>query len=60
MKGAIALGAVHVFEFLSQMGPCDFVPTLEKLNSVTKLDSYPLPRVDDYVDKIGRVHFVST
>ena len=30
-----------------------------KLNSVTKTDSYPLPRVDDCIDKIGGARYIS-
>ena len=30
-----------------------------KVNSVTKTDSYPLPRVDDSIDKIGSAKFIS-
>ena len=30
-----------------------------KVNAITKTDSYPLPRVDDCVDRIGNAHFIS-
>ena len=30
-----------------------------KVNSVTKGDSYPLPRIDDCIDKVGKAKFVS-
>jgi hypothetical protein len=29
------------------------------VNSVTKTDSYPIPRIDDCIDKIGSAKFVS-
>lgn len=29
------------------------------MNSVTKTDSYPIPRIDDCIDKIGNAKFVS-
>ena len=30
-----------------------------KVNSVTKTDSYPIPRIDDCIDKVGTAKFVS-
>ena len=30
-----------------------------KVNAITKTDSYPLPRVDDCVDRIGNAQFIS-
>ena len=30
-----------------------------KLNAVTKTDSYPLPRVDDCIDKVGKAKYIS-
>ena len=30
-----------------------------KVNSITKTDSYPIPRVDDCIDKIGQAQYVS-
>lgn len=36
--------------------PCiDF----RKVNNVTKTDAYPIPRLEDCIDKIGNAHFVS-
>jgi hypothetical protein len=29
------------------------------VNSLTKTDSYPIPRIDDSIDKIGSAKFVS-
>ena len=31
-----------------------------KLNSVTKADTYPLPRVDDLLDQLGKSSYFST
>lgn len=31
-----------------------------ELNSVTKLDSYPLPRIDDLLDQLDQDHFFTT
>ena len=49
--------------------PCILVPKQDgtyrlctdfrKVNSVTKTDSYPIPRIDDCIDKIGNAKFVS-
>ena len=49
--------------------PCILVPKTDgtyrlctdfrKVNSVTKTDSYPIPRIDDCIDKIGSAKFVS-
>ncbi|KAK3106188.1 hypothetical protein FSP39_014556 [Pinctada imbricata] len=49
--------------------PCILVPKQDgtyrlctdfrKVNSVTKTDSYPIPRIDDCIDKIGSAKFVS-
>lgn len=36
-----------------------FCSDFRKVNSVTKPDSYPLPRVDDCVDRVGSARFVS-
>ena len=30
-----------------------------KLNSVTKTDSFPIPRIDDYIDKVGNSKYVT-
>ena len=34
-------------------GSVRFCTDFRKVNAVTKPDTYPLPRVDDYIDKIG-------
>jgi len=49
--------------------PCVLVPKADgtyrfctdfcKVNSVTRTDSYPIPRVDDCIDKIGHAKYVS-
>lgn len=49
--------------------PCILVPKQDstfrfctdyrKINSVTKPDSFPLPRMEDCVDRIGSAHFVT-
>lgn len=30
------------------------------LNSVTKLDQHPLPRIDDLLDQMGKSHYFTT
>ena len=54
----------------SWSSPCILVPKpdlsfrfctdFRKVNTVTKSDTYPLPRIDDCIDKLGQVKFVST
>ena len=31
-----------------------------KLNAITKIDPYPMPRVDDITDEVGRARYIST
>ena len=40
-------------------GPYRFCTDFRKVNSVSKTDSYPIPRVDDCIDKIGHAKYVS-
>ena len=40
-------------------GSYRFCTDYRKVNSVTKTDSYPIPRIDDCIDKIGTAKFVS-
>ena len=40
-------------------GSYRFCTDFRKLNAVTKTDSYPIPRIDDCIDKIGPTKFVS-
>ena len=40
-------------------GSYRFCTDFRKLNAVTKTDSYPIPRIDDCIDKIGPAKFVS-
>ncbi|GFU22384.1 retrovirus-related Pol polyprotein from transposon 412 [Trichonephila clavipes] len=42
------------------MAPQDFAWTIEKLNDVTKKDSYPLPRIDDTLDTLSGHKWFST
>ena len=41
-------------------GSTRFCVNYRKLNVITKRDSYPLPRVDDYLDQLGQAKFFST
>ena len=31
-----------------------------KLNAVSRLDSYPMPRIDELIDQLGKAKFIST
>ena len=31
-----------------------------RLNSVSQIDAYPMPRVDEMLDRLGKAHFIST
>ncbi|KAF0031948.1 hypothetical protein F2P81_016503 [Scophthalmus maximus] len=37
-----------------------FCNDLRKLNEVSKFDAYPMPRVDELIERLGPAHFVST
>ena len=37
-----------------------FCVDYRQLNAVTKLDTYPLPRVDDLLDQLGESRFFTT
>lgn len=36
-----------------------FCTDFRKVNDLTKVDAYPMPRVDDCIDKVGKAKFVS-
>ena len=40
-------------------GSYRFVTDYRKPNAVTKSDSFPIPRIDDCIDKIGNVRYVN-
>ncbi|XP_070548324.1 uncharacterized protein [Ptychodera flava] len=40
-------------------GSVRFCTDYRKVNAVTKTDSYPIPRVDDCIDKIGKAKYVT-
>ena len=40
-------------------GSYRFCTDFRKVNLITKTDSYPIPRVEDCIDKIGSAEFVS-
>jgi hypothetical protein len=41
-------------------GTIRFCVDYRKLNSVTKKDVYPLPRIDDILDKLGKMKYYSS
>ena len=40
-------------------GSYPFCTDFRKLNTITVIDSYPIPRIDDCIDRIGPAKFVS-
>ena len=40
-------------------GSSRLVVDYRKLNRVTKIDAYPIPRIDDCIDKVGKAKYVS-
>ena len=40
-------------------GTLRFCTDFRKVNSVTKTDTYPLPRIDDCIDSVGQAQYVS-
>lgn len=40
-------------------GPVRFCTDYRKLNNVTKEDSYPIPRMEDCIDQIGKAKFIT-
>ena len=41
-------------------GDVRFCVDYRKLNQVSKFDAYPMPRVEEVLDKIGAVKYIST
>ena len=50
----------HVYWCLSQTSFFVFFTDFSRVNSITKTVTFPIPRVDDCIDRIGHVKFVST
>ena len=48
-----------VFSCQNQMEHFVCALTIEKGNSVTKTDSFPVPRMDDGIDNIGQAKYVT-
>ena len=40
-------------------GTYRFVTKFKAVNAITKCDSYPIPRIEDCIDKIGQAKYVS-
>ncbi|XP_045122598.1 uncharacterized protein LOC123511048 [Portunus trituberculatus] len=40
-------------------GSIRFCIDYRKLNTVTKVDSYPLPRLEDCIDRVGAAHYIT-
>ena len=41
-------------------GNYQFCTDFRKLNAVTRAGLYPLPRIEDYIDHVGKVRYVTT
>uniref|UniRef100_A0A3B1KDF6 Gypsy retrotransposon integrase-like protein 1 n=1 Tax=Astyanax mexicanus TaxID=7994 RepID=A0A3B1KDF6_ASTMX len=41
-------------------GSWRFCNDFRRLNSISRFDSYPMPRVDDLIDRLGKARYVST
>ena len=39
---------------------CAWTSESEGSNSVSKLDAYPMPRIDDLIDLLGKAKYIST
>ena len=37
----------------------DFVSTTAKLNSVSRADAYPMPRIDKLIDRLGKAKYIT-
>lgn len=72
MKSEVTYLVAHGFATRSQSpwsSPCILVPKSDstfrfctdyrKVNAVTRPDSFPLPRMEDCVDKVGAAHYVT-
>lgn len=53
-------GASGVVLVRKKDGTLRFCVDYSGLNSVTKLDQFPLPRIDDLLDQLGRSRFFTT
>jgi hypothetical protein len=51
------IGLYHVF--LYPDGAYRFCTYLRRVNSVTKTNSYPIPQMDDCMDKIGKAKYIT-
>ena len=41
-------------------GGVRFCVDYRKLNRVAKFDAYPMPRIDDVIEKVGKARYIST
>ena len=36
-----------------------YAPIMDKVNHITKTDTFPIPRIDDCIDNVGKSKFVT-
>ena len=41
-------------------GSWRFCVDFRRLNTLSKLDAYPMPRIDELIDRLGQARFIST
>ena len=41
-------------------GTMRFCIDYRRLNAVTQVEAYPMPRIDDIIDRLGKARFIST
>ena len=60
LRKLVVIDLHHVYWCLSQTSFFVFFTDFSRVNSITKTVTFPIPRVDDCIDRIGHVKFVST
>ena len=59
-KPQIVPGPAQWYLYRKKMEWCDFFINYRQLNNVTKPDVFPLPRIVDLLDQLGKAQFFST
>jgi len=58
LKLARVLGVLHAYWCQNPTRVTIFCTDFHKVNAVTKADSYPLPRIEDCIDRVGHSCYV--